>query len=69
MNKPKSKARQSLEVKIMFEPTRLAAAHVADAYVQVVPTPHRVAKIPAAAAPPPGMQGNPAVFSKRGDRP
>ena len=37
MNKPKSKARHVLEVTIMFEPTRLAARHLADAYTQVVP--------------------------------
>ena len=69
MNKPKSNARQSLEVMIMFEPTRLAAAHLADAYAQVVPTPRRAAKVSAAAAPPPGVQGSTAVSSKRGGRP
>ena len=70
MNKPKSNARQPLlEVTILFEPTRLAAAHVADAYAQVVPTPRRAAKVPAAAAPPTGVQGSAAASSKRGGRP
>jgi hypothetical protein len=53
----------------MFEPTRLAAAHLADAYAQVVPTPRRAAKVPAAAAPPTGVQGSAAASSKRGVRP
>ena len=69
MNKPKSKARHALEVMIMFEPTRLAAAHLADAYAQVVPTPRRAATVAAAAAPPPEVQGNRAVSSTRGGRP
>jgi hypothetical protein len=30
-------ARRTLEVTVMFEPTRLAADHLADAYAQVVP--------------------------------
>jgi hypothetical protein len=30
-------ARRVLEVRAMFEPTRLAADHLADAYAQVVP--------------------------------
>ncbi len=37
MSNPKSPARKLLEVRVMFEPTRLAAAHLADAYAQVVP--------------------------------
>jgi hypothetical protein len=37
MSKHTSKARAMLEVTIMFEPTRLATMHVADAYAQVVP--------------------------------
>jgi hypothetical protein len=37
MSKHTSKARARLEVTIMFEPTRLAARHLADAYAQVVP--------------------------------
>ena len=37
MSKPKSTARPSLEVTIMFEPSRLAAEHLADAYRQLVP--------------------------------
>jgi hypothetical protein len=53
----------------MFEPTRLAAAHLADAYAQVVPTPRRAAKVPAAAAPPIGGEGSPAASSTRGGRP
>ena len=53
----------------MFEPTRLAAAHVADAYAQVVPTPRRTATVSAAAAPSPGVQGNRAMSSTRGGRP
>ena len=69
MNKPKSKARHVLEVTILFEPTRLAVAHVADAYAQVVPTPRRAATVSAAAAPPPGVQGNSAVSSTRGGQP
>ncbi len=69
MNKPKSKARHVLEVTIMFEPTRLAAAHVADAYAQVVPTPRRAAKVSVAVTPPPGGKENSAVSSTRGGRP
>jgi len=53
----------------MFEPTRLAAAHVADAYAQVVPTPRRAAKVSVAATPLPEVQGNSAVSSTRGGRP
>ena len=53
----------------MFEPTRLAAVHLADAYAQVAPTPRRAAKVPAAAAPPPRVEGNAAASSKRGGRP
>ena len=37
MSKPKSPARKPLEVTIMFEPTRLAAEHLADAYLHLVP--------------------------------
>ena len=69
MNKPKSKARDALEVTIMFEPTWLAAAHVADAYAQVVPTPRRAATVSVAATPPPGGNGNTAVSSTREGRP
>lgn len=53
----------------MFEPTRLAAAHLADAYAQVVPTPRRAATVSVAAPPPPGVQGNTAVSSTRRGRP
>jgi hypothetical protein len=37
VNQKKSPARKLLEVTIMFEPTRLATEHLADAYIQVVP--------------------------------
>jgi hypothetical protein len=37
-----------LEVAIMFEPTRLAATHLADAYAQVVPLRLRAVHIPVA---------------------
>ena len=39
-----SKARRMVEVPIMFEPTRLAAEHLADAYAQVVPLRHGARK-------------------------
>ena len=48
MSKPKSTARPPLEVAIMFEPTRLAATHLADAYAQVVPLRLRAVHIPVA---------------------
>ena len=35
----------------MFEPTRLAATHLADAYAQVVPLRLRAAPVPAATPP------------------
>jgi len=37
MSNQERHARRMLEVKVMFEPTRLAADHLADAYAQVVP--------------------------------
>ena len=37
MSKQQSKTEKPLEVTIMFEPSRLAATHLADAYRQVVP--------------------------------
>ena len=37
MSESKSKAQKPLEVTIMFEPTRIAAEHLADAYLQLVP--------------------------------
>ena len=37
MGKVKRNARKTLEVKIMFEPSRLASEHLADAYSQLVP--------------------------------
>jgi hypothetical protein len=37
MSKGERKARRTLEVTIMFEPNRLSAEYLADAYAQVVP--------------------------------
>lgn len=37
MGRSKQKARNPLEVTIMFEPSRLAADHLVEAYRQVVP--------------------------------
>jgi hypothetical protein len=37
MSNKERHARRMLEVRVMFEPTRLAADHLADAYAQVVP--------------------------------
>ncbi len=37
MSQAKRNARKTLEVKIMFEPSRLTAEHMADAYSQLVP--------------------------------
>ncbi len=37
MSKRESKARRTLEVKIVFEPSRLAAEYLADAYAQIIP--------------------------------
>ena len=37
MSKGERKARRTLEVTIMFEPSRLSAEYLADAYAQVVP--------------------------------
>ncbi len=37
MSQTKRNARKTLEVKIMFEPSRLAAEHLVDAYSQLVP--------------------------------
>lgn len=37
MSKQKSPGRKPLEVTIMFEPNRLAATHLVDAYSQIVP--------------------------------
>ena len=37
MSKGERKARRTLEVGIMFEPSRLSAEYLADAYAQVVP--------------------------------
>ena len=51
MSNPKSPARKLLEVKVMFEPTRLAAAHLADAYAQVVPLRRRSTKTTVVSAP------------------
>ena len=46
MSKHSSRARTTLEVTIMFEPTRLAATHLADAYAQVVPLRSRLPRQP-----------------------
>ena len=51
MSKLKSPIRPPLEVTIMFEPTRLAATHLADAYARVVPLRLRAAPVPAATPP------------------
>ncbi len=51
MSKPKSTVRPPLEVTMMFEPTRLAATHLADAYAQVVPLRLRTAPVPAVTPP------------------
>ena len=40
MSKRKSPARKPLEVTIMFEPSRLAATYLANAYAQVAPLEH-----------------------------
>jgi hypothetical protein len=37
MSNKERHARRMLEVTVMFEPTRLATDHLADAYAQVVP--------------------------------
>lgn len=37
MNKVEGKIRTRLEVTLMFEPSRLAAEYLADAYAQVIP--------------------------------
>jgi hypothetical protein len=37
MSKPKRPSRRTLEVTIMFEPSRLASEHLADAYARLVP--------------------------------
>ena len=44
MGKVKRNARKTLEVKIMFEPSRLATEHLADAYRQLVPPRSRKVK-------------------------
>jgi hypothetical protein len=55
-----------LEVTIMFEPTRLAATHLADAYAQVVPLRLRAAPVPKAT--PPMVAQEHAVALMSGDR-
>ena len=47
MSKPKRNARQTLEVTIMFEPSRLATEHLADADAQLVPLRRRKTTRPA----------------------
>ena len=66
MSKPKSPARPRLEVTIMFEPTRLAATHLADAYAQVVPLRLRAVSSPVAT--PPGVAQEHAVALTSGGR-
>lgn len=66
MSKPKSTARPPLEVAIMFEPTRLAATHLADAYAQIVPL--RLRAVHGLAAMPPAAVEEDAVASTAGDR-
>ena len=50
----------------MFEPTRLAATHLADAYAQVVPL--RLRAVHSPAAPPPAVAKDQAVASPSGGR-
>ncbi|MGH8602742.1 MAG: hypothetical protein ACREXR_08215 [Gammaproteobacteria bacterium] len=64
MRKSTRHAQRTLEVTIMFEPNRLAAEHLADAYAQLVPLRRR--KV----APPtprniPGMEGTVSVTRPR----
>ena len=66
MSKPKRPARPPLEVAIMFEPTRLAATHLADAYAQVVPL--RLRAVPSPVATPPAVAKDHAVASPSGGR-
>ena len=66
MSKPKSPVRPPLEVTIMFEPTRLAVTHLADAYVQVVPL--RLRAVSSPVAPPPAVTKDHAVTSTSGGR-
>ena len=66
MNKSNSNARQSLEVTIMFEPTRLAATHLADAYAQVVPL--RLRAVPSPVATPPELAKENVVALTAGGR-
>jgi hypothetical protein len=62
MSKSKRKARQTLEVTIMFEPSRLATEHLADAYAQLVPLRRRKT---ARAAPQTGADPNEAAPMRR----
>jgi len=51
MSQQKSQARNPLEVTIMFEPSRLAAMHLVDAYSQVVPLRRRATSTPGRLSP------------------
>jgi len=62
MSKSKRNARQTLAVTIMFEPSRLATEHLADAYAQLVPLRRRKTARPALQA---GTDPNEAVPMKR----
>ena len=62
MSKSKRNARQPLEVTIMFEPSRLAPAHLADADAQWVPLRRRQT---ARAIPQTGTDPNAAVPMRR----
>lgn len=56
MRKSTRHAQRTLEVTIMFEPNRLAAEHLADAYAQLVPLRRRKVA-PPTPRDPPGMAG------------
>jgi hypothetical protein len=49
MKKPRA-SKKTLEVTIMFEPTRLANKHVAEAYTQVAPVKRLASQYPAPVA-------------------
>jgi len=66
MSNPKNPARPPLEVTIMFEPTRLAATHLADAYAQVVPL--RLRAVPSPVATPPELAKENVVALTAGGR-
>jgi hypothetical protein len=53
MQDPPRRARAPLQVRVTYEPTRLATEHLVVAYDQVVPTRSRVVGLPARIAPQP----------------